>query len=242
MSLAGLGAFAEGFASARIKRKDRAERLADAERQDRLITALGARPDTELLSGGGGMGNMMGSAGADTLGAAPRTPVNGDGTLLGLIDQTEGGGSFSTLFGHSQNGGRFHGIDVSRMTLAQLGDFADPNGEYGQWVKGKVGRVATPMGRYQIVGTTLRNAATEMGLSGDTVFSPQTQTAIAEHLARKRLSSARSPAAKRIAMRAEWEGFKHVPDSHLDQAIAQFEAGGGSFGPRALGAIGGQPQ
>lgn len=242
MSLAGLGAFAEGFAGARQQRKDRAQRLADAERQERLITALGARPDAGLIAGGDGMGSMMGSAGADTLGGAPRAPVKSDGTLLGLIDRTEGGGSYSTLFGHAQNGGRFSGVDVSKMTLAQLGDFASPSGEYGQWVKGKVGRVATPMGRYQIVGTTLRNAAKEMGLSPDTVFTPQTQTAIAEHLARRRLSTAQSPAAKRIALRAEWEGFKHVPDSQLDQAIAQFEAGGGSFGPRALGAIGGKPQ
>lgn len=242
MSIAVLGAFAEGFANARLQRRARAERLADAERQERMIAALGARPDAGMIGGGDGMGDMIGKAGNDYLGSAPRVPVKSDGTLLGLIDRTEGGGNYSTLFGHSQNGGRFSGVDVSKMTLAQLSDFASPSGEYGQWVKGKVGRVATPMGRYQIVGTTLRGAAKEMGLSPDTVFTPQTQTAIAEHLARRRLATAKSPAAKRIAMRAEWEGFKHVPDSQLDQAIAQFEAGGGSFAPRAMGAIGGKPQ
>lgn len=233
MSLAGLGAFAQGFAIAKMRRDDQKQRKADADRQDRLIAALGARPDAGL-TGGGGSDMVVGSAGGDTLGA-------GDGSLLALMDRHEGAGNYSTLFGHAQRNGPFAGKDVSQMTLGQLEQFASPSGEYGQWVKGQVGRVATPMGRYQIVGTTLRGAAKEMGLSPDTVFSPQTQTAIAEHLARRRLASAQSPTAKRIAMRAEWEGFKHVPDSQLDQAIARFEAGGGQFAPRAMGAVGGKP-
>ena len=239
MSLAGLGAFAEGFGAARMRRKDMDQRRADAERQDRMIAALGAMPPAGMIGGGDGMGVAVGSAGGDDLSG---DQVRSDGTLLGLIDRTEGGGNYSTLFGHSQRGGAFDGVDVSKMTLAQLKNFASPKGQYGQWVKGKVGRVATPMGRYQIVGTTLRNAASELGLSPDTVFSPQTQTAIAEHLARRRLASAESPAAKRIALRAEWEGFKHVPDSQLDQAIARFESGGGTFSPRALGASRGMQQ
>jgi hypothetical protein len=235
VSLAGLGAFAEGFAGARIKRNEKERRKADADRQERLITALGARPDVGM-TGGGGSDMVVGSAGGDTLGMR-----GGDGSLLGLIDRHEGAGNYSTLFGHAQRKGPFAGKDVSQMTLGQLEQFASPSGEYGQWVKGQVGRVATPMGRYQIVGTTLRGAAKELGLSPDTVFSPQTQTTIAEHLARRRLASAQSPTAKRIAMRAEWEGFKHVPDEQLDQAIARFEAGGGQFAPRAMGAVGGKP-
>jgi len=72
-------------------------------------------------------------------------------SFLGVMDKHEGGGSYDTLFGHSQD--KF-GVKPSEMTLGQLYAFSDPSGEYGQWVKGQVGRVATPMGRYQFVGTT----------------------------------------------------------------------------------------
>ena len=146
------------------------------------------------------------------------------GSLFGLIDKTEGGGNYSTLFGHSQReGGQFAGVDVSNMTIDQAVEFASPSGKYGQWVAGKVGRVSTPMGRHQIVGSTLRAAAAEMGLSGDTKFSPEVQNQIAVHLARRRLAGAKTMAEKRSALRLEWEGFKNVSDSDLNDAIYRFE-------------------
>jgi len=229
MSLAGLAGFAEGFANARQDSKDRAEREAAAKRQDAYISAMGAYQNGSPQSGTG-VGSGIGQP----------APVEGRATsgLWGLVDATEGGGNFSTLYGNSQNGGRFNGVDVSKMTLDQLGQFSDPNGEYGQWVKGQVGRVATPMGRWQIVGTTMRNAADEMGLPGSTVFSPEIQETMANHLARRRLAAASTPAGKRAQLRAEWEGFKNVSDSALDAAIAQFENGGGTMQPRAMGATG----
>ena len=124
---------------------------------------------------------MQGSAGGDTLSATPFMPQGGntgygspaqssDGggngaTLVSLLRKHEGAGRADTLFGHSQRGGKFDGVDVSKMTLAQLREFSRPDGEYGQWVKSKVGRVATPMGFGQIVGTTMRNTAAAMGLA-----------------------------------------------------------------------------
>lgn len=147
-----------------------------------------------------------------------------DGDLFSLIDKTEGGGNYSTLFGHSQReGGQFAGTDVSNMTVDEVLDFTKPSGAYGQWVKGKVGRVATPIGRHQIVGSTLKAAAAELGIGGNTVFSAQTQDRIANHLAYKRISGAKTQEAKRAALRSEWEGFKHVSDATLDAAIAKFE-------------------
>lgn len=147
-----------------------------------------------------------------------------------LLAQHEGGGRYDTLFGHSQKeGGRFAGVDVSKMTIGQALEFANPSGEYGQWVKqrlaesGQNPRVATPMGRGQIVGSTLSRAVQQLGLGMDTPFNAQTQDMIIDHLARQRLSGQSSMAGKRQAMRAEWEGFKHVPDTVLDQAILQFE-------------------
>lgn len=141
--------------------------------------------------------------------------------LLNLIDRTEGGGSYSTLYGHRQKRkGPFEGVDVSQMTIGQVMDFTRPDGAYGQSVKSEIGRVATPTGRYQIVGTTLRNAANELGLDPSTPYDAATQDLIANHLAQKRISSASTPEGKRAALRAEWEGFKHVSDADLDAAIA----------------------
>lgn len=145
--------------------------------------------------------------------------------LVQLIDRTEGGANYDTLFGFSNNKGPFAGTQVSNMTLAEAIQFSDPKGAYGQWVKGEVGRVATPMGRYQIVGSTLKAAVEEMGLDPNLPFSPQIQDAIFTHLAAKRLSSATTQEEKRAGLRAEWEGFKNVSDEELDMAIAAFESG-----------------
>lgn len=147
--------------------------------------------------------------------------------FLRLIDQTEGAGNYDTLYGHSQNGGPFSGVRVSQMRLGDLSRFADPSGSYGQWVASRNnGTVATPMGRYQIVGTTLRNAAQELGLGEDVLFNNHTQDQIAMHLARRRLTGAGDIAAKRAALRSEWVGLQKVPDAALDQAIAEIEGGG----------------
>lgn len=219
----GLSSFAQGFAGGRQMRLDREERDAESAREDAVIAALERKPMGATPAPGG----ATGGAG---VGTAPSGGGTGGTDLLGLIDKHEGGGAWNTLYGHSQNGGAFDGVDVSNMTLAELEEFSSPSGPYGQWVKGQVGRVATPMGRFQIVGTTARNAARGMGLSPDTKFTPETQTAMAGYLARNRLAGAKDPASKRAAMRAEWEGFRNVPDALLDSAIATFEANGGVLG------------
>ncbi len=155
-------------------------------------------------------------------------------SFFDLLDKHEGGGRYDTLFGHSQReGGRFAGVDPTQMTLGEMRAFTDPSGEYGQWVKqqlansGQKARVATPAGRYQIVGTTMRNTQDALGLSDDTLFDQRTQDMMGEHLAKQRIASAKSPAARRAAMRAEWEGFKHVSDEDLDQAITGLISGKG---------------
>lgn len=149
--------------------------------------------------------------------------------LVGLVDRTEGGGRYDTLFGHSQRaGGAFEGIDVSQMSLDQLSQLDQ---EYGPWVKNQLGksgqeaRIATPMGRFQIVGDTRRQVAQEMGLPGNTVFTPEVQNAMFEHLVDKRISGPRSMAGKIQGLRQEWEGFKSVPDNVLAQAINAYEKG-----------------
>ena len=148
------------------------------------------------------------------------------GSFLALIDKTEGAGNYSTLFGHSQKrGGPFENVDVSRMTLGELKRFSAPTGAYGQWVKGELARngqrarVATPMGRYQFVGTTLSRVAKQMGLSDDTVFDARTQDAMFLFHAKQTARNANSLEGKVAVLRGQWEGLKSVPSRELAQAV-----------------------
>lgn len=148
------------------------------------------------------------------------------GSILSLIDATEGAGDYSTLFGHSQRkGGPFSNVDVSKMTIGELKRFAAPTGAYGQWVKnelarnGQKARVATPMGRYQFVGTTLASVARQMGLPDDTVFDKRTQDAMFMFHARNTVRNTSSPEGKVAALRGQWEGLKSIPSNKLLEAI-----------------------
>ena len=154
---------------------------------------------------------------------APKRPTEIT-SFKDAIDLTEGAGNYDTLFGHSQQAGKaFSGAKVSEMTIGDLKSFADPSGKYGQWVKGKVGRVATPMGRYQFVGSTMKQVAKEMGLSDDTVFTPEVQDAMFEHYLGKRISSGKTMDDKVASVREGWEGFKSVPTATLKRLINQYE-------------------
>lgn len=236
-----LAAFAEGFAGSRKMVKDREERDAMRALNERMIGVMetqaangasmpmtygmGALPDPA-----GGAADVSSSIGADPDSFNAGQPVG----LIDLVDRTEGGGNYDTLFGHSQKDGPFAGRRISTGTVGEAIAFADPGGEYGQWVKGKVGRVATPMGRYQIVGSTLRRTADQMGLDPSTPFNKATQDAMFTRLASNRIRGAKDMAGKMAGLRAEWEGFKHVPDAQLRSAITDFERQhmGGSMGAR----------
>lgn len=88
----------------------------------------------------------------------------------------ESGGDYDALFGFSNRpGGRFAGTRISDMTVDEAINFANPKGPYAQWVKSQIGRVATPMGGFQIVGTTLKAAKRIAGLSGSERMTPEIQ-------------------------------------------------------------------
>jgi hypothetical protein len=214
-------------------------RRANAAESAGMETAGGLRERlTGLIRGQSEFPPAPGSAapspdGSVPMPAAPGPVASGDGggilpaSFLAAVDKTEGAGAYDTLYGHAQRKGPFAGTNVSQMTIGEAMAFADPSGPYAQSVKGQIGRVATPMGRHQIVGTTLRSAVKEMGLDPSMPFNAQTQDAIAAHLARKRISSANTMPGKIAALRSEWHGFRNVPDSQMAQIVADLENGGG---------------
>jgi hypothetical protein len=92
------------------------------------------------------------------------------------IDIGEASGDYGALLGFTNRPGRkFDDVDVTKMTVNELIDFSSPEGAYGSYSKRQVGRVATPMGRYQIVGKTLRTLAKKLNLSGEEMFTPELQ-------------------------------------------------------------------
>jgi hypothetical protein len=95
----------------------------------------------------------------------------------------ESGGDYNALLGFSNRpGGQFSNVRLTDMTVDDAIRFSDPSGPYAQYAKGKVGRVATPMGAYQVVGTTLRAAKKALGLSGNERMTPELQDRIGQHI------------------------------------------------------------
>jgi hypothetical protein len=99
--------------------------------------------------------------------------------LKRMVFPGESGGDYNALFGYSNRpGGQFSGVNVTDMTVDQALQFASPSGPYGQTVKSQIGRVATPMGAYQVVGRTLAAAKAGLGLTGNERMTPELQDQI----------------------------------------------------------------
>lgn len=156
--------------------------------------------------------------------------VAGSGNpFTAMITRTESGGRYDTLFGHSQESK--WGIDVSNMSLGEVISFAEKRGpgSYGEWVKGELAasgqkpRIATPMGFYQYVGSTLKERVSKMGLSLDQKFDPKTQDAIfLDHVGEILKKNSKSLASQRNALRDTWEGFRKVSNEELNEAISNW--------------------
>lgn len=183
---------------------------------DRALKALEIPTETTTQAGG---------AGSQSVGSVTAQ----------LLDKFEGGGDYNALFGFAnREGGPFAGTKVSEMTIGELKDFAD--GEYADYSRQQLGYKATPMGRFQFVGSTLASVAKRMGLSDDTVFTPQVQNDMFVFHA-KEVMAGKSASGKRTAMRQTWEGLRNASDAELDQMISEIEGGTASFG--TTGAVGG---
>ena len=159
------------------------------------------------------------AAGVDGVGGgAPLAPV-----FIQAIDKVESGtGGYNTLYANADST-EFSDVKVSEMTLDELVTFSRPSNDYGRWVKPllaedsearRLGYTSTPMGKYQIVGTTLKTTMKQMGLDGSEVFTPELQDRMAIHIGKKALGNKTGKAAI-SALKKTWEGFKKVSDEDL---------------------------
>lgn len=168
------------------------------------------------------------NGGGDWAGKGPLDPNRFAGNtsgLMGLLNQHEGAGNYDTLFAHAQRpGGAFAGTQVSNMNMGEVLRFSDTRGKYARWVASRnKGVVATPMGAGQIVHSTLARLVRQLGVPLTAKFDAAMQQRLIEQLARERLQRAKTPGAKREAIRSEWPGLKRASDAQLDAAIAQLE-------------------
>lgn len=194
--------------------KERMNRAARAQLQESAILTL---PPRDRLQALGVSRSAVPGQGAS---------IDRIGGFLSFVDRTEGGGSYSTLFRHAQRGDTpLQGVDVSSMTIGELKQFSSRSGDYGRWSVQQLGYLATPMGRYQFVGSTMARVAKRMGLPDNTVFTPQVQDAMFENEVQHTLRGAQSRSVQRARLRGVWEGFNNVSNEELDAAIDQFTSG-----------------
>jgi len=112
------------------------------------------------------------------------------------IFATESGGDYNALYNYANRAGNpFAGFNLTGMTVDEALEFASPSGPYAQYVKGQVGRVATPMGAYQVVGSTLAEAKKGLGLTGNEMMTEDLQDKIGQWIYKTQGPSA-------------WEGLK----------------------------------
>ncbi len=187
-------------ASTRAATPEGADPLDAEVRIDAAEAQLRDEPTAQELAGAAEDPGTLGAIVADAApGALP--PVTPDAPagwaeIRNGIFAGESGGDYNALFGYqNRKGGKFSRVRLTDMTVNEAIEFSDPRGPYAQWVKGQIGRVATPMGAYQIVGTTLRDAKKGLGLQGDEVMTPELQERLGQWIYRQQGTGA-------------WEGYR----------------------------------
>ena len=149
----------------------------------------------------------------------------------------ESGGDYDALFGFSNRPGRaWSHIKPSQMTVGQVLELQSARGpgSYGQWTKDQLGRsgqrarIATPVGAYQVVGTTLKHAVNALGLDPNIPFNQETQDRIGQWILEQQGTGA-------------WEGYRGPGDPSTLQARASSSGrpSAGYGGPHAGGYPGG---
>lgn len=124
--------------------------------------------------------------------------------LIGAAEGTDKGRGYNETLGYGAfTGGAVNltGMTLNEVLALQQRMLAHPDNSYN----------SSAVGRYQIVGKTLRSLMDEMSLSGDRLFDEDTQDELARALLRRR---GNDPAA----LRNEWEGLRRVDDGTISNA------------------------
>ena len=140
--------------------------------------------------------------------------------------------NYDTIFDNAEKRkSPFKGTKVSNKTIKEVLNFVELDGEFHKYNKQK-GFNTTAVGKYQIVGNTLRDldrrgVLKSLGITDNTKFDGPTQDKIAAHLAVNRIKNRATGGDGTLAsrknareeMRKEWEGFKKLSNRKLDKII-----------------------
>ena len=101
------------------------------------------------------------------------------------VEGTSDEGGYDRLLGGQED--RF-GITPTEMTVAEVLEFQKARGEgtYADYAKDAVGRISTPVGKYQVVGTTLQGLIDAGVVDEDDMFDAETQEKIGSYLIENR--------------------------------------------------------
>ena len=138
--------------------------------------------------------------------------------------------NYRTLFGNAEEKKTpFKDVDITTMPMKDIFSLVELNGKFHKFNLSK-GEDTTAIGKYQMVGNTLRdlknrNVLKELDIDDDTLFNENTQDKIAVHLAERRVRQKFSMTEARKEMRNEWEGFKKLSDKELNAIINEVRGG-----------------
>ena len=100
--------------------------------------------------------------------------------------------NYRTLFGNAEEKKTpFKDLDITTMPMKDIFDLVKKNGKFHRFNLAK-GKDTTAIGKYQMVGNTLRDLKDrgilkDLGIDDDTLFDENTQDKIAVHLAERRV-------------------------------------------------------
>ena len=138
--------------------------------------------------------------------------------------------NYRTLFGNAEEKKTpFKDLDITTMPMKDIFDLVKKNGKFHRFNLAK-GKDTTAIGKYQMVGATLRDLKDrgilrKLGIDDDTLFDENTQDKIAVHLAERRVRPKFSISEARKEMRDEWQGFDRLSDKELDAIINEVRGG-----------------
>ncbi|CAM5772001.1 hypothetical protein LMIY3S_03697 [Labrys miyagiensis] len=161
--------------------------------------------------GGGGRGGSVGISAPVDAGGVPFIDNGGKGEKNAFLDYISRGESGKAGYDAVLGNGKYGAPDkpVSTMTLNEVLAFGDqirhnPNNPYN----------SSALGRYQIVGKTLRGLMKQLGLKGDEIYSPEMQDRLAWALAKAR--------GRNVAgLRQEWQSLTGRSGSQILNAYDQ---------------------
>ena len=138
--------------------------------------------------------------------------------------------NYRTLFGNAEEKKTpFKDLDITTMPMKDIFDLVKKNGKFHRFNLAK-GKDTTAIGKYQMVGNTLRDLKDrgilkDLGIDDNTLFDENTQDKIAVHLAERRVRPKFSISEARKEMRDEWQGFDRLSDKELDAIINEVRGG-----------------